>query len=536
MTTYLVKTILCSAILILIYYLFFEREKIFRFNRLFLLFSIAFAFIVPLIPVKIRSTISLIPETVYQPISSIQIQASQQTIPSVNENFTIANLILLLYIIVTLFLFCRFIVNIFVLLRKIKNNRTVPYDGAILVLTSDKHVPHSFLKYIFINKEDFEKGKIEKEILCHELAHIKQGHTADILFIEFITIYAWINPMLYLYKIAIQLNHEFLADEYVINTFNSPLDYQFLLLDKSKHPSVLVLSSSFNYFQTKKRLIMMTKKASNKIAILKQIALIPVILFTGFLFSAKVIAQETKKPIQQQANALQQQQRRTPEDDPSFKHDKYTFSVGFSSWVASQVKYPPKALKRKIQGWVHVGYTVDLEGTVTDVRINSAPDPGLGEAVAKVVKTSPKWMPAKNTANASLYKSVVNIKFEIPEKVMASEDIPVFVVVEQMPQFPLAKDASPQANRAAVGEWVAQHLKYPKKAIKEKVEGSVVVRFIVTKNGKLEDLIVMKPIHPLLDAEALRVVSLMPDWKAAKQGGDPRDVYYATTVEFKLPK
>jgi bla regulator protein blaR1 len=289
MTTYIFKTILCSGILILIYYLVLERERIYRFNRFYLLFSIVFAFIVPLITIKIRPAASLIPETVYQPVSSIQSSVSQQTLPSVNENITLGNIILLVYITVTLFLLFRFIINIIVLLAKIKNNGSVPYQGVKLVLTRDNHVPHSFLNYVFIYKEDFEKGNIEKEILSHELAHIKQRHSLDILFIELITLFAWINPLLYLYRKAIQLNHEFLADEYAVNTFTSPHDYQLLLLDKARQPRALVLSSSFNYLQTKKRIIMMTKKTSLRIAILKQIALIPVILVTGFLFSTKVI-------------------------------------------------------------------------------------------------------------------------------------------------------------------------------------------------------------------------------------------------------
>src|SRR5664280_3059326 len=72
MTTYIIKTILCSAILILFYYLVLEREKIYRFNRFYLLFSIVFAFIVPLIAIKIRTAVSLMPATVYQPVISFQ--------------------------------------------------------------------------------------------------------------------------------------------------------------------------------------------------------------------------------------------------------------------------------------------------------------------------------------------------------------------------------------------------------------------------------------------------------------------------------
>ncbi len=60
------------------------------------------------------------------------------------------------------------------------------------------------------------------------------------------------------------------------------------------------------------------------------------------------------------------------------------------------------------------------------------------------------------------------------------------------------------------------------------------IRFIITKSGKLEDFTVVKSIHPLLDAEALRVLSLMPDWKPAIQEGKAWDVFYYADVEFKL--
>jgi TonB family protein len=315
-------------------------------------------------------------------------------------------------------------------------------------------------------------------------------------------------------------------------------------------PSVLVLSSSFNYLQTRKRIIMMTKKTSYRIAILKQIALIPVIVATGFIFSTKVIAQETKKPAQQQTGTTQEQQKQSPENDPSFKHDRNSLSMGFSSWVASQIMYPQESLKNNVKGWVHVGYTVELDGTISNVKINAAPDPALGDAVANAVKSSPKWMPGKNTTNKSPFKSAVSIKFEIPEKVISSEDIPVFafgkipsfgeltigIEVDQMPQFPEAKAATEEANEEAIRSWVDRHLKYPEKAIKAKIEGPVVIRFIVTKNGNLEDFLVTRSVSPVLNNEALRVISLMPDWKPAMQGGEPKNVYYNATVEFKLPK
>jgi TonB family protein len=465
--------------------------------------------------------------------------------PDVTVSTPTVNYLLLAYIAVSLFLIFRFLINIYILLRKIRKNTTVPYHGSRLVLTHDRIVPHSFLNYVFINKKEFENKNIEKEILSHELAHIKQKHTADIMFIELITIIAWINPLLFFYRRAIQLNHEFLADDFVVNSITTPHKYQLLLLDKAKQPSVLVLSSSFNYLQTKKRIIMMTKNTSFRTAILKQIALIPVILITGFLFSTRVIAQDSKS-----SDTPVETQMQSPADDPSFNHANHSVSMGFSSWVASQIKYPSDALKNNAKGWVHVGYTVELDGSISNVKINAAADPKLGEAVAKAVKSSPKWLPGKNTTGKSPFKSAVSIKFEVPEKVISSEDIPVFafgkipifgeltpgIEVDKVPLFPQAKAATEEADDDAIRSWVDQHLKYPEKALKAKIEGKVAVRFIVTSTGKLEDFLITRSASPELNSEAIRVLSLMPDWTPALQGGEAKNVYYNTEVNFKLPK
>jgi TonB family protein len=197
-----------------------------------------------------------------------------------------------------------------------------------------------------------------------------------------------------------------------------------------------------------------------------------------------------------------------------------------------------------------VYYTVELDGSISNVKTISAPDPLLGEAVVKAVKSSPKWLPGKNTAGKSPFKSGVSIKFEIPAKVQSSDDIPIYafgktpiyeelnpgIEADHIPQFPLAKASTEEANDDAIKIWVDQHLKYPEKALKAKIEGPVIVRFIVTKTGKLEDFLVTRSTSPELNNEAIRVLSLMPDWKPAMLGGEPQNVYCHAEINFKLPK
>ena len=306
MTTYIVKTLLCAAVLFLIYVLLLEREKMHRFNRFYLLLSIVFSFTVSFITIKSQLPVMPVSEMIMpstttsnaSPASELQQVEAPAPIEKTN---LLPNLFLLIYIGVTAFLLFRFIRNLSVLLSKVIRNKSVAYHGARLVLTSDDAIPHSFLNYIFIDKEKYEQGTIEKEILQHELTHVNQKHSIDILMVELIMVFAWVNPLLYLYRKAMLLNHEFLADQAVINAYNDTQSYQLLLFSKASQTNNLVLSSSFNYLITKKRLIMMTRKTSQRVAILKQIALIPLIAAIGFLFSTRVIAQDNTKqqPVKQ---------------------------------------------------------------------------------------------------------------------------------------------------------------------------------------------------------------------------------------------
>ena len=85
-----------------------------------------------------------------------------------------------------------------------------------------------------------------------------------------------------------------------------------------------------------------------------------------------------------------------------------------------------------------------------------------------------------------------------------------------------------------MASWIISNLKYPAEALKNKITGKVLVNFTVTWAGKIKNVAVSKSVSPLLNAEAIRVISSMPDWKPGVQGGKPVDVQYCVPVEFKL--
>ncbi|WP_103666081.1 M56 family metallopeptidase [Gracilimonas amylolytica] len=285
MIIYLVKSTLLLGLLFGLYKLLLENEKMHRFNRFFLLFALVFGLTAPLISFEFQPEQSIagiqmqqVERVVNAPAKAVDrsIQplitpeqglspGSESTPDTVNKsNWSIGtlNVILALYGAITLFLLIRFVAGLIQIRNKVKAGTRKELEHATLVLLEEPITPQSFLDYIFLEKQPFESGNIEPEILDHEFTHVRQLHSFDVLLIEFLKVIFWFNPLMYLYKHAIQLNHEFLADEAVVRSGSSISDYQELLIRVSSGNNSLKTTSSINFSLTKKRLRMMGTKIS----------------------------------------------------------------------------------------------------------------------------------------------------------------------------------------------------------------------------------------------------------------------------------
>lgn len=290
MIIYLLKSATCLALLLAFYHLVLEREKMHNFNRFYLLGSVLFSFLAPLYIIYI-DVAPLVLETSQNTTS---FYATESITPEVIIEKSIDYTVIFIGIcsLISSILFIRFGKNLFHIIQKIRKNKKVRYQKAVLVLVADKILPHTFWNYIFINKKDYENQKIEQELFTHELTHVTQKHTLDVLFLEFLQAVFWINPFFILLKKAVQLNHEFLADETVINQHKNTLQYQHLLLNKAAWKNDYYLASNLNYSLTKKRLKMMTTQSSQTKIWLKKLAVIPLLAGFIFLFAERVEAQE----------------------------------------------------------------------------------------------------------------------------------------------------------------------------------------------------------------------------------------------------
>ena len=213
--------------------------------------------------------------------------------------------------------------------------------------------------------------------------------------------------------------------------------------------------------------------------------------------------------------------RRTSQGDfPTFGGNSH---LAFSDWVISRTKYPPEAAAAGIEGWAHVTFTVEPDGSISNIKPKGTTNPLLANALAEVIKTSPLWEPPKNPGMNEPFNSEITAKFSLPDKVGGGE---VFVVVEKMPVYP--------GGDEALFRFIYENVRYPAEAKEQGIQGKVILRFMIASDGAVEDITVVRGVHPLLDAEAIRVMSIMPGWTPGTQGGKPVNVWYSVPISFSL--
>ena len=296
---YFIKSTLCLVIILGVYLLVFEKEKMHQFNRWYLLFGLSFSFMIPFMETQIAIDLfnNLNPSALPYSSSDKGVEILSPTPTEDNftnnsaYNFSIYSILTWTYLMISCLLLIRFFFNITILFYRAISHQQINYKKAKLVLLKEKVLPHTFGKYIFISQSDYLNKNIKGVLLTHELAHANQWHSLDIIFIEALQIIFWFNPFLIPYKKAIQLNHEFLADEQVLKSHIRVRDYQELLLDKATLNKVY-LASNLNFSVTKKRFIMMTKNTSQKRVYFLVSATIPLFFMLLSFFSSETNALE----------------------------------------------------------------------------------------------------------------------------------------------------------------------------------------------------------------------------------------------------
>lgn len=264
MTILFIKSTLTIIVIYTLYISLLSKENMPVFKRFFLISGLLFSIIVPFINLSINTSVS----------QFVRVESTQPSFENIWIVYT-------LYVLGSFILSIRFVMNLLRLLKLKKDNRKVQLKGYDVVLINNKTLPFSFFNYIFIDNHDYIDGKISKEVLLHEIAHVRQKHSIDIVFIELLQIMFWFNPFIYLIKKEMKLNHEYLADKGVVNSGIAKHYFQKFLLNTVAINSELSLTSCFSAKLTKKRLLMLNIGSSPVRRWLKLSILIPTLIYCG---------------------------------------------------------------------------------------------------------------------------------------------------------------------------------------------------------------------------------------------------------------
>ena len=464
---YLIESGISLSLFALVYFLFLRRETFFSINRWFLLVSIGFSAVLPLLHIPFYTPQpTVLAEVTVTPyvnlLSTITIYGAGFT--QTAETFVLTySLVGYAYLIGVILFSIKLFIQLFQIGRLIKQNKVITEGKIKLVVLKRDLSPFSFLNYIFVSNYLQNTAGWEK-MLEHERQHIRQGHTFDVLLLEFIAIVQWFNPFFWMFRRALRENHEFLADEAVISHGTAPSWYKQILINQYVGDQIII-ANNFNYSLIKIRIKMMSKIKSKKIANVKVLIgmVLAVSLIAVFACEQKDSVTTTTSPSEKSATVTFQGKELqvsgdsatieslkmlintkvemgvselpiapppppppSPIDKPitvDGRDDVYVvveempeFPGGVTAlrnFLAQAVKYPAEAVSKGIQGKVYVTFIVDKDGSTKNAKIARGVESSLDAEALRVVSSLPKWIPGKQKGEAVAVQYTVPINFKL---------------------------------------------------------------------------------------------------------------------------
>ncbi|MDD4636168.1 MAG: energy transducer TonB [Bacteroidales bacterium] len=242
-------------------------------------------------------------------------------------------------------------------------------------------------------------------------------------------------------------------------------------------------------------------------------------------------------------------------------------------WVGNHLVYPEGAMKRGEKGRVTVSFIIDEKGKVTEGRIERGVSPDLDAEALRVIGIMPDWEPGTKDEKPVAVRYILPITFKLPDPIVngngtqqGKESHPVANpgstgdnTLDQLANIVLKAKAKEKTNtdssditskiplelfdtrplypggESALSEFVRKTIQYPLEAMKKGISGRVTVSFFIESDGKLTSAAIEKGVSPEIDAEALRIVSCMPDWKPATSGGKAIRMKQILYLNFTIP-
>ena len=479
MTMYLLKLNLALIVLFGFYKLMFSGDTFFVLRRATLIGMYLVAMLVPGLNCSywINKSVGMV--SMANEYAAIVLPAVTVT-PGGGGSIGWETTAMTIYTMVACLFLLRFFWQLVSIVRLRNKCRTTDINGTKVYLLESNEGPFSFFNWIFINPTKHNRQETD-EIMTHELAHCRQLHSVDILFTELFAIVFWANPFVWLLKREVRLNLEYLADNNVLAGGTDSKKYQYHLLGLAYRKNVATISNNFNVLPLKKRIKMMNKKRTKRIAKVKYALYIPLAAALLVVSNIETVARD----IANVAKAMPMAKGSVKQEkmvDLSFSN-KATVAVESRKNVQSTEAIERKDNKMEVQA-------DNRNSEMSAQKVEETTEVANEESAEKGPKKSPKK---------------------------------VYDYIENMPTF-----------NGNLNQWLLQNMKYPVEAMNKKEQGKVIVQFIVSENGEVSEPKIIRSVSPALDKEACRIVLAMPKWNPGKLKGKPVAVRYMLPISFRL--
>ena len=523
MINYFLEVSICWGLLYLLYLGLFRDTTFFNANRWYLLLSLALGLMLPsfILPDLNRPEVTALQEVYLAPIT-ISVDRIEQEMITITPDHGLDYLSIILNIIYW-FGFCIallvFMKGLWKIYEIFKSSKLEKHPNYVLVKTKCLHLPFSFFGYLFWSEDQpFEPADYDK-ILTHELAHIRGKHSYDVMFLELLCICFWWNPLIYLYRSAIRNVHEYLADDAVLKHTHRK-QYGHLLLRQFQSGLTFALANNFIHSQLKKRIKMMTKTKSRQFLRLKYLFVLPLIVVLALLVSRKTSIAHTIE-----AETITQLLQNDPFDEDALR----------AKLTAILKKYDQNEALNSNNKQVLQSYFQTVLSFLSDY-------PEEQEKILAIqaeITNNEIDLDKIKARNLATIKRFANGEFDSSNSLSTSKGT-VFNAVDEMPRFPGCENFA-EAERAACSkrqlvEFLVNNMKYPQAAKEAKVEGQVLVKFVVMADGTISNIQAVNDIGFGCADAAKSIVAKMPNWIPGKQEGVPVNTEMTLPFSFKLPK
>ena len=475
MAQYIIQAIAFQLFFLIVYDLFLKKETFFNWNRMYLLITAALSFVLPLIKIELfknimpQQYIITLPEVVIGKQSPIVLE--EVFIGGINQASNFSWSWMYLFYLGSAIAFLVFIYKLIRIIHLINSNPKHKEANLQIVDLKNSRDAFSFFNYIFIGRQ--LESEERETILKHELVHVKQKHTFDMMFFEILRVLFWFNPFIYMYHKRISVIHEFIADAEAIK-HNEAQYYQNLLSQIFNAKQVSFINPFFKESLIKKRIVMLQKSKSKQVQFLRYALLIPMVLGMLIYSSCSDTSQDNivESELSQEAQ-LKIIIESFDKEGKLNESDKEEMSAYFLD-----------AIKANVEGQ-----------DVSSKKISTTEFKGLDEVPFAVIDQVPVFPGCENLNDEQAKKSCFNKKMST-------------FIVEKFNQD-LAKTLN--------------------------LTGSVKISvfFKIDNQGNITEA-KARAIKPELQEEAIRVVNMLPKMTPGMHNGKAVNVPYYLPIRFQI--